>query len=558
MKQAVLLLFCLGLLTQIAAYANGPSASVDRNPVRIGESVRLVIELNHQGDAQGMDLSPLQQNFAILGRSTSSRINIINGRQNVSTELLLELEPLRTGKLEIPALATRSGVTKPLELEVLAEHSDPDKAREVFLEVVASPDTTWVQAPVTLSVKLFVAPSVSLIDGNLSEPEIKNADIQRLGEDLRYGANLKGVRYSVVERRYVVYPQASGVLNIPPLQFRGQAEDPGAGSFGSLFRQGRRIGARSKPLQLTIKSPPAGFGSGAWLPVSSLELTESWPDDPPVFQVGKPVTRTIKVVAEGATGLQIPDIEITQIPGIRAYPDKPAIATKTQGDRLVGVREQRIAMVPADPGVLELPGIEMKWWDIDENREKVAYIPARSINVKGQLAASPPQPVAAKAPVTRVETVMVEQPGWWPWLTALFALLWLATLGLWWRRPAAGRSRQKASEVTANRTKGVSAIQAACNKNDAAAARAAILNWAKQHFPGEIFSGLDAVAIKLGDARLGQVFREIDASLYGESGGTAWRGESCWQSLKSFVKAPARAAESGNSAALPPLYPGDA
>ena len=78
------------LLTLISLMAVTPAfaafqASVDRNPVAEGESLTLTLKSDENLDGDP-DLSELQQDFDVLGKSSGSNMQIINGRVSRSVQ----------------------------------------------------------------------------------------------------------------------------------------------------------------------------------------------------------------------------------------------------------------------------------------------------------------------------------------------------------------------------------------------------------------------------------------------------------------------------------------
>lgn len=109
----------LGLLLTLAMPASAleVTARLEAGSVRLGESVRLILETDGQPDA-GPDLSPLQQDFRIAGRSSSRQVTEVNGQRSERHELRLTLIPLRAGQLEIPSISYGEVASQPLRLEV--------------------------------------------------------------------------------------------------------------------------------------------------------------------------------------------------------------------------------------------------------------------------------------------------------------------------------------------------------------------------------------------------------------------------------------------------------
>ena len=112
--------------------------------------------------------------------------------------------------------------------------------------------------------------------------------------------------------------EQSGALTMPALTFRGSSIDNSDPT--GFFRRGRPVSARSAAVQLDVRSKPASWGSGPWLPAASLSLN----DDsalPSQVRVGEPLTRTIKLRAQGL-GSSSAELELGKPPVTEVYADK--------------------------------------------------------------------------------------------------------------------------------------------------------------------------------------------------------------------------------------------
>ncbi len=557
----ILLAVLVAPSTAIAAV----SASLDRDAVRLGESVRLVITFDDEAGPAAFDATPLEADFNVLGSSTSSQIRVTNNQRQVTTQLLVDLLPRREGRAVVPPLVFPGGVTESLALDVLPPGSG-GAGGDVFLEVQAEPRSVYLQSPVYLSAKLFYRKSI--LEGNLSDPVLDNARVRRFGEDTQYRATRGGQVYRVIERRFVVIPQASGTLAVEPITFAGRVaeDDRGGGLFGGMFANGRHVSTQSQALDIEVRPPPASV-TGPWFPARDVSLTESWPDDPPRFVVGEAVTRTLRVQADGVTGEQIPPIGVPTVDGIRHYPDKPVIDT-AGGDRLRGTREQRVAMVPLRPGLFTLPAVEVGWWDTDADRARVARLPARQVRIEpatGVGQAAPPPASAGSGEVAGGDIDVQgsndapagrathdDVPEAWRWIALAVSVLWLLTLAAWWwerrhRQPAHSVPRDE--PVAAPRV----SLAKACRSGNPTAVRSALLDHARERWPDDPPPGLGVLAARLGDPALVAAFAQLDAACYAK-GRRDFDGEAFYQRVASALKpAATRAVERRD--VLPPLNP---
>ncbi len=84
-----------------AAWAS-VSASVDRTRLAAGDSVQLTLQTDSaSGDP---DLAPLARDFDILGRSSSTSYQLVNGQASTTRQLILTLVPHHAGTVQVPPL----------------------------------------------------------------------------------------------------------------------------------------------------------------------------------------------------------------------------------------------------------------------------------------------------------------------------------------------------------------------------------------------------------------------------------------------------------------------
>ena len=105
------LLLCALLCTQSALAEL--SATVDRREIAMGETLRLTL-LGDAGEQPAeVDLTPLSRDWEILSRSSATNARFINGQNQVTRTLEMELAPLREGTLSIPSLTAGGRNTTP-------------------------------------------------------------------------------------------------------------------------------------------------------------------------------------------------------------------------------------------------------------------------------------------------------------------------------------------------------------------------------------------------------------------------------------------------------------
>jgi len=539
-------LMVLFLMTLLSWQAGAASliASVDRNQLTLGETVELALEVQDRTLFGKPDLEPLNELFEVVATRQVNQLATVRGETRAVTRWLVTLQPRQTGYVVVPPLSLGDARSEPVTLRVLesAPRDEVAQLAPVFIDASLDQDSVYVQAQVTLTLRIYH--SVSLYDDSTLSPlQMDDALVERLGDPRTYEKNINGVRHGVIEVRYALFPQKSGELTVPSQLF--SATTVAAASDGhSLFgaRPGRATQVKSPSIPLTVRPKPAEYPADApWLPARSLSLVEAWTPEPENARMGDSLTRSLLIRAEGLSGNQLPVITPPVPAGIRRYPDQPKLANEVTATGLTGSREQREALVPSQPGAIEVPGYELVWWNTLEDRLERIELPSRQIQVADN-------PELRQPPIQQVEALpLAEQPALWPWQlsTALLACTSLIGFGLWWRarrQPAVQRSAPAGPSPRSL----LDDLRRACLANDSQATRQALDAWARQQ--PETLADMAARFVPLSDALDG-----LNGALYSETG-QHWQGSALWQAIQALPPLGGNAGEQ-EPQALPPLYP---
>ncbi|WP_137817926.1 BatD family protein [Pseudomonas sp. 2FG] len=542
-------LLCALLLSVMALHAGavGFSASVDRTRLSEGETIELTLESDDVTLFGKPDLTPLNELFEVLGTRQLNRLTTLDGEARATTRWMVTLQPKHTGSVVIPPLRLGEVETQPITLKVLQtdEPTDSNQVAPVFIDASLDQESVYVQAQAVLTLRIYH--SVSLYDDSSLTPlQIPEARIEQLGEPRTYEKEINGVRHGVIELRYAIYPQQSGELQIPALLFSATVADRRQSNDYQPFgpRPGKLMRVESPAIALTVKAKPSNYPAGApWLPARALSLAEAWSPEPNNAQVGDSLTRSVMLKVEGLSSAQLPPLAQTQAEGLRRYPDQPQLANQASERGLIGSREEREALVPNRSGRIELPAMEVLWWNTHEDHLERTSLPARTLEVANNPALEVDAPVGSEP-----SAMLAEGPPLWPWQLAC-ALLGGTTLlgfGLWWharRQPAVSRAAQNGPSPRSL----LDDLKRACLANDSQATRQALDAWARQQ--PETLADMAARFVPLSEALDG-----LNGALYSESG-QYWQGEELWKAIRALPAAEATLAGTQEPNPLPPLYP---
>ena len=490
------------------------SATADRRTIAMGETLRLTL-LGDAGEQPAeIDLTPLNRDWEVLSRSSATNARFINGQNQVTRTLEMELAPLREGTLTIPSLTTGGRSTTPLAIRVNPEPVVAPGDELVLFDASVDERSVYVQSEVILTVTLQQA--INLDGGEISSFDIPDAVVENL-ERRSFQRRVGNRTWLVTELRYAVYPQKSGSLTIPAIGFTAREVQPGRSLLGA--RLGRRLRMASTPVEIDVKSVPTDFPGEVWLPARALTLEENWSIDPASLNVGDSTTRTLTLTARGLQGSQLPPLSSVQgaidIPELRFYPDQESIDQTELAEGLQGQRVQSEALVARSGGTWTLPEIRVPWWNIETDRLEFATLPAKSVVVTSiQSADQTYDPTITSNTAPAGTTLPL-----WLWVVSAAGWLVSLTLGtlLWFsRRQTAGQSPASAGVAAkyGSVRQALVDVRKAVEQQDATLLRKAILQWADHHHD-QRFSSLEALA-RVSTEPLATRLSAVDRSLYGD------------------------------------------
>lgn len=513
------LLMCL---ISVSAHAATVYASVSKNKVVKNEVFQLTVVSDQKASGDDLDFRALDQDFFMSRPSFSSSMNIINGSRSNRSEWTVSLAANRLGVVTIPSFELHGAKTQPIAIQVTQDEQAPSSDDLVEVRSQLSRSTLYPNESALFKARLIIkADPRRLQDPKIAPPTIDGMELKAASEPNQYQTVMDGIQVTIVDQDFRITASQAGdfTLTEPSLQ--------GALIYGSSYNGGTRIlPLKTTPKTYTIHVEPKPTDyQGTWLPTSQLTLREQWLDSQgkPISgnryatKVGDSITREVTVQVTGLTQEQLPNIHLTYPDSVRVYDEKPQFATLDNGDVTMTLKQ---VLIPRQTGDITLPKVTMQWWDTVTKAQKTASADGLTLSV----AAGEPSTVTASTPLpaapAQVQTVTVNDAGFWPYLTALFALLWLLTLGLAWRWKSSSNVTQQAPVSPANLS-AYTQLQQALKNDDGIAISRALTVWMQQ--------------VTLTDAETAQLtlaLHELNQARYSAQPSTYRSGE-----LKRVVKA---------------------
>ncbi|WP_028389450.1 BatD family protein [Legionella fairfieldensis] len=540
------------------------SIQLEASQVQLGETFNLTLILDGSNTDAVPDLTPLQNDFTIVGTERSMNYSIVNGQARSVSEWTIFLTAKREGMLVIPSLQIGQEKTVPASIEVTQQAPATTKLptqqpaaqqqQDVILQAEASTITPYINQQVIYTVKLYN--SRRLIDASYQPPAVDDALLVPFGNGRSYQIMQNGRMYAVEEQQYALFPQKSGHLKIKPPIFNALIYD----------RVPRRISVQAQPTILQVQSVPAQYKGRDWLPAKQVTLSEHYDKSITSLAEGSTLVRTVvlQAVAVPAQLLPVPDFGNSNEFSI--YPEKPVESNTFRQQDLVGTITIKVTYLLNKSGKITIPALSVPWFNTMTGREETSTLPELTINVIAGANSASKQNTATdtvsasrsqfdSAPnsqqkkenernKTRSLPATSENTIAW-WVAGGFALAWLLTLVAWFRcRPV---------NNTSSRKQLLKQLQDACLTNNASRARDVLLKWARMQWPEATVLNLQDLYKLLPESELKHQINELSQALYhNTSNHETWRGEALWRCIVQFKKKSSGKKDRMNP--LPPIH----
>ncbi len=366
------------------------SAQLSRQQLQFGETFTLDIEMD--GSSRAPDTTPLQKDFVPRRTESGREVRHENGEWKIRQRFRIELQPRRSGMLEVPSLQVGNARTPRFMVEVLSDAGaaeDQDtKNGDVHVSMQVDTLQPYVQQAVGVTVQLHYAEPARIVEGQLDLPSLPDVFVQPFGEDTRQRQVRDGRVWQVISRHYLLVPDARGQLHLPGAIFHGDVIVDGAWQ--------RQILTRKTPGQvLNVLPIPAGQGRD-WLPAYQLALAFDAP--PAKVHAGEAIELQLTLRADGAIAAQLPDLQL-RTEGAQVFALPAQNQEGMHNGRPFAVQVRRFSVLPEREGRLVIGSEPIRWWDVEAKTARQAQVAPLLLDVLPALPGSRPQASAASAQV---------------------------------------------------------------------------------------------------------------------------------------------------------------
>ncbi len=236
-------------------------ATSDAKQATVGSEV--VIQFTLYGAKGAGFQPPAFKNCTVISNSNKSSFSIVNGKATQSMTYQYLISPQKVGRLRIASARIKVGKntlkTKPIYVTVVKSSNKKQQSVEqllnsgkgMFIKAVLDTVNTYLGQQIIVDYKLFTQVGVSRYNptNKLDFPGFYAQEIQRYNNNI-IGEVIENTSYKTkVLQRFALFPQRTGILEIPVLRMNATIQIPGS-------RRGKNVGAKTDVVKINVKPLP--------------------------------------------------------------------------------------------------------------------------------------------------------------------------------------------------------------------------------------------------------------------------------------------------------------
>ncbi|HXX62274.1 MAG TPA: BatD family protein [Bacteroidota bacterium] len=414
-NRLIILLVAAVLPVALRAQTADFQASVDRNPVGVGDQFTLTFTLSNAGMGGGknMQLPDLSKFHIMSGPNQSTSMQIVNGAVSSSVTYGYILQPKEIGKftigpcsIDVDGKTLRSG---PIAIEVVKGSARPkpqasgadDMSAQIGdnLFLRATVDRTHVVQgeQVNLVFRLYTRLSINnyAVDKNPTMTGFWGEDVETPKNIALTNETINGKQYRVgIIKRVALFPTQAGQLEIGPMEVQTtvQVQDRrSADPFDSFFRDpfGRAVNYVVKSDPIKIKVDPLPSEAPAEFKGAVGQFAMSTVVDKKTTRTNEPIN--LKVTVSGTGNIKLIESPAVELPtDFEQYTPKVTDNIDRAGDKISGSKTFEYLLIPRYPGLKIIKPVSFSFYDPARREYIKLHSPQIELNVEQGTAPVPP------------------------------------------------------------------------------------------------------------------------------------------------------------------------
>ena len=327
--------------------------------------------------------------------------------------------------------------------------------------------------------------------------------------------------YAGMSKLYTVVAQQAGEFKLPSLPVKIAYSVDGAT---------RTMTLQTTPQTFRAALPAGAEDLGYFFATPNYSLKQTTDRQLHHLKVGDAIVRRITQRAEGVAAMNLPGLSFAEIDGSSIYPAEAQLED-TGGERgkvRVGERVDAVTYILRKPGLIELPGLKIGWFDTANGKMRWASVPTLRFEVAPDPRATssaipPPQPTNSVSPAPTDEITLRTRlmrawrsPTALPTLGVLGGLLLIAFLLK--RKGIKPMSAWHTWQQRRSNAEPAHFKRCITHMRDADATQAlnATMRWLNQVTPNGRGASLTQFAANYGDEKFRQYIRQLQDQLFAQ------------------------------------------
>jgi hypothetical protein len=249
-------------------------------------------------------------------------------------------------------------------------------ADSIVLRTSVTPEQPWIGQRVLFRIDVLGENGWAQLSriGNFDVP---GAYVFRTeSQGIRLQERINGIAYTGQRYEMSIYPQKSDLIKIPAIPVEVAVKTWGVNAKETAHQ------AKTSAITFRCRIPPGADRKRGIISTDRLTAVQKWEPDTGELNVGETILRILQMSAVDVPAMAFTPINFIRPENVDLYTQTPITGDQYNRGALTGKRTETVTYLFKKAGTVELPAVQIIWWDLKNRTLQETRLPSRAIEIK--------------------------------------------------------------------------------------------------------------------------------------------------------------------------------
>lgn len=249
-------------------------------------------------------------------------------------------------------------------------------ADSIVVRTSVAPEQPWIGQRVLFRIDVLGEKGWTQLS-RIGDFDVPGAYVFRTeSQGIRLQERINGIAFTGQRYEMSIYPQKSDLIEIPAIPVEVTVKTWGVNATETAQR------TKTSAITFRCRIPPGADRKRGIISTDRLTAVQKWEPDIGELNVGGTILRTIQLSAVDVPAMAFAPINYIRPENVDLYTQTPITDDQHTRGALTGKRTEVVTYLFKKAGRVELPAVQIIWWDLKNRTLQETLLPSRAIDIK--------------------------------------------------------------------------------------------------------------------------------------------------------------------------------